>query len=98
MVTFRHIAFAVCALCSCATFAKVEWVDVTALYIKNPSYANNNGDYWLGTELNFDGAVSNASHFHKRMTLFDANSSLFHAESTFPRKSCESTLSFELTA
>ena len=36
--------------------------------------------------------------FKKRMTLFDANSSLFHAESTFPRKSCERTLSFELTA
>ena len=32
------------------------------------------------------------------MTLFDANSSLFHAESTFPRKSCERTLSFESTA
>lgn len=69
-VTLRHIAFAVCALCSCVTFAKVEWVDVTALYIKNPSYANNNGDYWLGTELNFDGAVSNASHFQKTYDTF----------------------------
>ena len=54
---------------------------MTGHYIKNSSYASNNGDYWLGTELNLDGAVSNASHFHKRMTLFDANSSLSHAES-----------------
>ena len=65
IVTLRHIALALCALCSCVTYAKVEWVDVTALYIKNPTYANNNGDYWRGTELNFDGAVSNASHFQK---------------------------------
>ena len=69
-VNFRHIAFVICALCSCVTFAKVEWVDVTGLYIKNPSYANNNGDYWLGTELNFDGAVSNASHFQKTYDTF----------------------------
>ena len=70
IVPLRHIAIAICALCSCASFAKVEWADVTVLYIKNSSYANNNGDYWLGTELNFDGAVSNASHFQKTYDTF----------------------------
>lgn len=69
-VTLRHIVLAICAWCSCASFAKVEWVDVTALYIRNYSYAANNGDYWLGTELNCDGAVSNASHFQKTYDSF----------------------------
>lgn len=69
-VSLRRIALLICALCSCTTYAKVEWADVTGLYVRNPSYASNNGDYWLGTELNFDGAVSNASHFQKTYDTF----------------------------
>ncbi|MCQ2129079.1 MAG: lamin tail domain-containing protein [Bacteroidaceae bacterium] len=65
MITFRYIVFIICVLCSCTIFANEEWADVTGLYIKNSTYANNNNDSWLGTELNFDGAVSNASHFQK---------------------------------
>ena len=30
-ITLGQIAFAICALCSCATFAKVEWADVTGI-------------------------------------------------------------------
>lgn len=66
----RLVALAICILCSCVTFAKVEWADVTGLYIRNACYANNNGDWWLGTELSFDGAVSNASHFQKTYDTF----------------------------
>src|SRR5574344_875862 len=47
-----------------------SWIDVTTAYVKNPSYANNDYSYWLGTTLSSANPKENAEHYSKNYDTY----------------------------
>lgn len=45
--------------------AQEEWIDVTAKYIKNPTYSGNDYSDWEGTQLGGYNPKNNAEHYNK---------------------------------
>lgn len=53
-----------------------DWIDVTDIYIKNARYEQNNGQYWEGTELEFNNAFNNAELSDKTYDVYQELSGL----------------------